>query len=303
MERNEPTHAKLPKLFVHAPGLFRNISKKSERDTLDITYEIGDTIFRLTGPEVLNATDLRVLQGLSAIATKQVYQPLGVRQLLRDGRAERLGLALTGDALTHRKQHTIAARVNLSVLASAVGYARPGGATRRMLRESIERLSCVTVSVQRTDFVGSHHIISKGSIDSRTGELVVALNPILTTAILGRKNYLRIDTGEMQKLKSDAARLMHMRLHWINQGESGNISIDTLCKYVYADTPTTTVAAKKRRREVRAALKELAGLEWSISEPGKASDTYRIRRARIRSRAPEEAITNASEQVPIIESE
>ncbi len=201
MARAELTHAKLPKLFVHAPGLFRNTSKKCKRDKLDITYQIGETLFHLAGPEVLNATDLRVLQGLAAIATQRVYQPLGVRQLLRDGRAERLGLGLTGDALTHRKQYTIAIRVNLSVLASAAGYARPGGATRRMLRESIERLSCVTVSVRSTDFVGSHHIISKGSIDSRTGELVVALNPILTTAILGRKNYLRIDTGEMQKLK------------------------------------------------------------------------------------------------------
>lgn len=278
MARTELTHAKLPKPFVHAPGLFRNVSKKSERNKLDITYETGDATFCFVGPEVLTATDLRVLQGLVAIATKRVYQPLGVRQLLRDGRAERLGLALTGDALTHRKQHTIAVRVNLSVLASAVGYARPGGATRRMLRESIERLSCVTVSVRRPSFAGSYRIVSKCSIDTSTDELVVALNPILTTAILGKKEFLRIDIDEVQKLSSAAARLIHNRLHWINQGTSGFIALDTLCKYVYADAPTTAVSTKKRRREVRDALQELVDLGWSVFDSEKGPGTYRIGR-------------------------
>lgn len=61
----DPTYVKVPSLFIHAPGLFRSL-QKGERTKLklDITYDVALSTFHFSGPEPLDSTDLRVLQGI-----------------------------------------------------------------------------------------------------------------------------------------------------------------------------------------------------------------------------------------------
>lgn len=288
------THAKLAKFFVHAPGLFRNF-KKGERNkqSLDIEYESGDVIFRFVSGELLDATDLRVLQGIIAVATGTVHQSGGVRKLLREGRTERHKPAMKGNLSPHR---IIAVHFTLLILAAAIGYTRPGGATRSILRESIKRLSGVTVFVERCGRAGSYQLISDVATDAKTGELIVGLSPDLANSVLRKNNFLRLSIDEIKNLKSDAARLIHSRLHWINQGTSSSIGLEKLCAYVYADEPTTIVATKKRRREVRDAMLELTWLGWGVSKND--NGVYAVIRPPANSRTLKSPVKNESEQVP-----
>lgn len=273
MSRKLPTHAKMSQTLVHA-SLFRSLKKgERKKQKLDVTYVSGDTTFKFTCFEPLDGTDLAVLQGLVALATGTLHRPSsgGIKLLLRDGRSERPGLNLNGDAL---EQRTIAVRFNLSDLAQLVGYADVGGSQRRTLRESISRLSNVSVSAKHPGFDATYHLLGGYGLDTKTGEVLVGLNPSVTAAVLGKTGFLRIDIAEIRQLKSEAARLLHSRLHWINQGDSRVIGIDKLCGYVYADTPATAGTERKRKHDVRKALLELLPLKWGVNEvsPG----AYRI---------------------------
>lgn len=275
MSGKQPTHAKMSQLFVHAP-IFRNLKKgERKKQKLDVTYVLGDTTYKFTCFEPLDGIDLAVLQGLVALATVTLHWPSsgGIKLLLRDGRSERSGLNLNGGAL---EQRTIAVRFNLSDLAQLVGYADAGGSQYRTLRKSITRLSNVSVNVKHPGFEATYHLLGGYGLDTKTGEVLVGLNPSVTAAVLGKTGYLRIDIAEIRQLKSEAARLLHSRLHLINQGDSRVVGIDKLCEYVYADTLATPIAKKQRRQVVRKALQEISAMGWLVAEA--TPNAYRIGR-------------------------
>jgi len=272
-------YAKFSHLFVHAPGLFCCTPKDgSYRRKLDFQYEVtnaeGTSTYDFHGFEQLRSLDLRVLQGVTATACASLAVKDRKDGLFRDGHARKHGLALAGDACT---QTVIAVRFKLSALARELGYARPSSPTLTRLRDAIDRLSDVTVQVARSDFRGSYRLLSGYWKDAETGDAVVALNPELTAAVLRKKEFLRVDMGEVRALKSDTAHLLHHRLHWINAGNLGKVGLDTLVEYAYGDTPATYSARANRRTATRKALDELKALGWDMRQTGQAQ--YRILRA------------------------
>jgi len=168
-------------------------------------------------------------------------------------------------------------RFKLSAFARELGYARPSSATLNRLRKAIERLSAVTVEVKHRDFQGSYQLLSGYWKEPDTGDVVLALNPELTAAVLRKKDFLRVDMAEVRALNSDAARLLHHRLLWINAGSRGKVGLDTLVEYGYGDTPPATHAARSNRRKaIRKALDELAALGWEVDRV--SHNQYRILR-------------------------
>lgn len=82
--------------------------------------------------------------------------------------------------------------------------------------------------------------------------------------------------NQVRALKSDAARLIHQRLcGWIDPGESGRVTIDVLCSYVWPDE-ASPATMRKRRQKVRKALEELKGIGWTVKEYAKGK--YKITR-------------------------
>ena len=114
MKKRTLTHAKMAQPFVHAP-LFRSFEKGERKNLkLDLSYRVETddgtvSTFRFWGPEPLGATDLRVLQGLVGVVTGQLVSG-GVKQLLRDGRAQRSRLELIDDA---KEERSVAARFSI----------------------------------------------------------------------------------------------------------------------------------------------------------------------------------------------
>jgi hypothetical protein len=265
------THARHDPAHCLAPGLFRSL-KKGERKTakLDISYTYGDDRIEFSGPEPLGADDLRVLQGLVAMAAISGENGRGI--VLKNetestvGQQLRLMLDLRWESI---ESDSLVAKGSFRQLAKEIGYSE-GGNTFRTIRESIERLWKVSVIVERNGRRHGFRILSDYASDESDGKLFVALNPRLAEAIMGERSYTRIDMNEVRSLKSDPARLIHQRLcGWIDQGKSAHVSIDRLCSYVWMDETNNVNTIKKRRKTVRDALNEIKDAGWTVAEISK----------------------------------
>ena len=267
------THARHDPAHCLAPGLFRSL-KRGERKKLklDITYEFGKDRIRFWGPEPLGADDMRILQGLVAMAAIAGEGGRGImlhpEPRTEAGQQLRLLLDTKFDAMA---KDAMVVKGSYRQLAKEIGYAdTEGGAAFKAIRECIERMWAVSIIVERDGRRQGFRILSDYASDDADGRLFVALNPRLADAIVGNNQHLRIEMDEVRRLSSDPARLIHQRLHWINPGSTQSVTLDTLCGYVWPNEASPN-AMKQRRMVARNALAELTVIGWKVEEyaPGK----------------------------------
>lgn len=267
------THAQHDAAHCLAPGLFRSL-KRGDRQNLklDVTYRYGSSTIRFWGPEPLGADDMRILQGLVAMSAVCGSNGRGIvlypEPRTAEGQQLRLLLETRFDAVT---SEALVVKGSYRQLAREIGYADiESGTAFRNIRDCIERLWAVSVIVEQAGKRQGFRILSEYRSDDIEGSLFVALNPRLADAVMGRTQYLRVDMCEVRNLKSDPARLLHQRLHWINAGTTKPVTLDTLCSYAWPDecSPATM---RQRRVIARKALEELKGIGWTVEQyaPGK----------------------------------
>lgn len=265
MSKHDLTHARHDPAHCLAPGLFRSLKRgERKRDKLDVVYDYGDgKRIEFSGPEPLGADDLRILQGLVAMAGPSGLV-LSPEPKTDGGRQLRLFLepkweAVTADALVVKGSYR--------ALAREIGYANIEDS--KPIRKCIERLWKVSIIVQNGRRRQGFRLLSEYASDEAEGRLYVALNPLIARAVMGGGQYVRIDMDEVRTLQTDPARLMHQRLcGWINPGGVGLVGLDTLCGYAWP-TEINDNAMKRRRAIARKALPELAALGWAVSEYAK----------------------------------
>lgn len=262
--------------FCLAPGMFRSLLKGDNEGPLVVNYEIGHQRHEIRGPYLLGPVDLRVLQGLVAIAPIGDAVGGGQLRVVPNSPGE-LGKSLweSLEPIGQTKlDMTVAVRTSFRELAREIGLGQNsviGGTQTGVLRRSIERLWMTSVIVEdlETGNREGSRLISRYQSD-KTG-FVVALNFSIASIVLGvAKRYTRISMAEIRALKTDPARLMHQRLcAWIDPGKTGRIELDTLCGYVWFEPATNIKAIQKRRRTVRKALGEFEALGWEVVEYAK----------------------------------
>lgn len=275
------THARHDPAHCLAPGLFRSL-KRGERKKLklDVTYQHGpNTTLRFIGFEPLDSQDMRVLQGLVAMAAVAGDGGRGIllhpEPRTEAGQQLRLLLETKFDAIA---KDALVVKGSYRQLARELGYADPdGGSALRTIRESIERMWAVSVIVEQDGKRLGFRILSEYASDDAHGRLFVALNPRLADAIIGNNSqHLRINMNEVRALASDPARLIHQRLHWINQGSTHEVKMDTLCEYVWYESTDNPSTQRTRQATVKKALAELVKIGWNVDEYAKHK--YRISR-------------------------
>nr|WP_315848378.1 replication protein C, IncQ-type [uncultured Rhodoferax sp.] len=263
---------KLDPAHVSAPGLFRSLNRKARErahSKLYVVYspqaEVDGQLLEFHGPEPLGTDDLRVLQGLLALATLNSKE-------LTNARLE----YMEGGTAPVMPEHVVV-KCSFSQLARTIGYASPSsGATHLTIRECIERMAKVSIF-----FRASHHgrsvrldpLIDHYESDLKSNGVNVGLNKLMTAAIFaGRKGekYLKMRMDEVRLLKSDHARLIHHRLHYLNEGASIRIGFERLAEYVWPESGSPKVDSK-RLGLVKKALNELLTLGWSWQLEGEAS--------------------------------
>lgn len=274
VSKHKLTHARHDQAICLAPGLFRSLQRgERKRGKLDVVYDYGNgKRIEFSGPEPLGGDDLRILQGLVAMAG-----PFGL-ELSPDpqteaGRQLRLFLEPKWEAV---HQNAMVVKSSYRALVREVGYANIEDT--RPARDCIERLWKVSIIAQYDKKRQGFRLLSEYSSDSQDGKLYVALNPMIARAIMGGQ-HIRIDMAEVRGLRTDPARLVHQRLcGWIDHGKSGRVGIDTLCGYVWPVEKKNPNTIKTRRQTLRKALPELAAVGWTLDEY--VNDKWEIGRPR-----------------------
>lgn len=262
---NELTHAKMAPLFVHTPGLFRSLANGQRDKYVTLKHTINSVEFEIRAPG-LGAGDLRALQAIAALsgpAFASAESP-GTRENL----IEKLSLLLEQKLLLN---------TSYSAVARAAGY-RAGPSARALIREAIKRLASVTVSAKAgTGGLALGHLIHNAT-GLENDSLKLYLSPVLLAAVLGgHGEYLRVSLDEARQLKSDAARLLHHRLHWLNPGASHTVKLVTLMSYVYPEAALSSSTLRTRRAATRRAVDELRLAGWTAIRLS-SSETYDITR-------------------------
>jgi hypothetical protein len=255
-----------------APGLFRSlVSGERKKTKLDVTYNYAaDCQLRFIGFEALGVDDMRFLQGLVGLGGPD---GLMLSPEPQNDKPKQLRLLLDAKWDAAQKD-ALVVKESIYRILHEIGMT-DGGENIKALKESLVRMSNVTVIARNGGKQASFHLLSY-FLDEDDGRMLVALNPAITEAILGQAPYTRISMDEIRALKSDPARVIHQRLcGWIDPGTTRSIGIDTLCEYAWP-TEAKPEANKRRRSKVRTALLEFAELGWTIDEYAKGK--FRISR-------------------------
>jgi hypothetical protein len=263
------THARLDPAHSLA-GIFKCINKKDkERETgkLDITYSGGDETVRFIGFEPLGADDQRVLQGLVALGGLQ-KTILDFTPPTERGQQLRLDLKSKFLGAIDNEKYAAMLQCNLATLLTEIGL-EESGKNRVSVKASLLRMSNVTVVVTKGTRQICSHLMSFG-FDDLDSSLFVALNPQITEAILGERQFTSVSMDDVRRLNIDAAHILYQRLcGWIDYGKTGRITIETLENYAYGEREAKSLNAntqKKRRSTIRKALAEISNLGWLIYE-------------------------------------
>lgn len=271
---------------VLADGLFRSLRKGARKQRLHVVYGPPDGRIEFKAPDRLGVDDMRVLQGLMALAAKQSLDYEESQILIRepeDRIGEQLALAFeaTGDGI-----FGIACRLrgSFATIARAIGADAGSGKALKGIQESLRRLCAVTVFATANDrldckrrITASIRLVSaifEEPVAGGPGSLIAAVNPKLASIALagagqGGTKYIRIDLREVRALTSDPARLLHQRLcGWIDPGGRGQVKLDTLVRYIWPEPAPSRKAAAWRRGRARAALRELGTFKrpWTVDE-------------------------------------
>lgn len=275
----ELTHARMDPAHCLAPGLFRSLKKGDrKKHKLQVVYEFrdGNSRIEFCGPEPLGDDDLRVMQGLVALAAVSGESGRGIVLSAEPGSEDGQQLrALLETQFEAVDKCAMVVAGSYARLAMEIGYADPySGSAMKAIKRCIERLWKVSVVVQNGTKRMGFRILSQYACDSADGQLFVALNPRLAEAIMGDSQHMRIEMEEVRGLNTGPARLMHQRLHWINAGKTKPVKLETLCSYIWPEDATPSTM-RQRHRTARNALKELKGLGWGVDEyaPGKFNIT------------------------------
>jgi len=268
----ERYHARHDRAHCLAPGIFRSLRKgRRKSQNLDITYVFGDLSLRFVGFQPLGADDMRFLQGIIALAGPHGLI-LGSEPTTEAGRQLRLFL---DPRLAAAQQDALVVRSSMLHLLKLVGLTG-GGKNIKGLKESLRRMANVTVYVTKNQQEASFHLLSYVFDDN---ELLVAVNPRIAEAILGRIPHARIEINEVRELKSNVACLIHQWLcAWIDPGEKKHIGLTTIIHYLWEETENAKTM-QKRRRCVRKALAEFEKIGWKITEQG--GEKYEIARPKL----------------------
>jgi hypothetical protein len=239
---------------------------------LDVIYETSEAAFHFEGRHVLGSVEMRILQGLVALAP--VWSDDGMKLSVGPETSNQMGLEhrqtleLKGFGV---EMDAIVVETTFYELAKEIGYGHNSfhsGYQVRLLRTSLERLWGTTVLVvyREGGRREGYHLISRYQ-STADGKFSVAINPRVAQCVVGARRFTKLDMAEIRALKTDPARFIHQRLcGWIDPGKHNRVNVDSLCGYVWHDQALNVNTIRKRKGTVRKALRELESLGWAVDE-------------------------------------
>jgi hypothetical protein len=251
--------------------LFRPLPKNGRRPVLDLSYaaEGSGVVLRFSAREALGVPEQTLLLALLEIAREQYVR----------GRAEstlRAGISgETWGALWMRLN-----RGNTDCEGESIRFSTTwrelnercgsitGGSTVALRRSQLQRLCEVIVWEETTD---AHRTTQQSYLVAwllgDDAKLYLALNVRLAASVVG-KPFVLVSLAERLRLESDTAKALHAyfcaRVH---PGNHIKVRVDTLRQRLWPDADVPDGTARRRRKAVQDALRELAALSgWEVEK-------------------------------------
>lgn len=260
-----PFVARFDRATVLAKGLFVSLDKRKRQapgddednlSGLQVTFQFEQLkrTVHYEGPVQLTVSDLRVMQGVMAMATAA-----GV------GRHD---ASTTGDEVLEGSWQALVRACGVRSTAGESGKARTtSGGRSGQLQKTLRRLSCVQVTA--SDRAGNIEPLISMDPDWNTkdGFKVGFCTELLDALGAGRngKQYLKVNMIEARSLGTDAARLLHFRLSNVNEGTSREFSQLEMERMIWPDDADTEAKRKHRKRLFTKAKDAVAALEgWNV---------------------------------------
>jgi hypothetical protein len=259
-----PDYAKHDPAHSLAPLLFRSLGPRDrKRQKLDVLWSPSTDVnrtYHFRGFEPLGADDLRVLQGLLALALLS-RRRLTHMPKTEVGTALRVQMDFKLDAI---RDDAIVVDTTFRQIAAAIGNANVDDS--KNIRICIERLSSVNIVAddgkgRRRQF----NLLSHYRSNTIASTVSVALNPFLAEAFSGEGHrYVHLNMNEVRALDGDIARVLHQALcARVDVGRRKSFGLDTLMDYVW-DPNTTSANKNQRRKRLKDALRELRKIGWEV---------------------------------------
>lgn len=148
----------------------------------------------------------------------------------------------------------------------------------RQLRESLRRLSSVSVFYQNTKSGWEGQDWFMGYKASRKGEMFIKVNWRLAGSIFGDYHYISLDLNERLNLTHDYAKKLHVVLsRQVWHGQTLKFKLTTLMGHVWPEKDVTEKAIEKRRNHIKKALEEIGTFDaWRIVLEGRGETSMAI---------------------------
>lgn len=229
------------------------------RPKLDISYEFGGLTWRWRGPDRLGIPEQTLVLVLLELAQEQV-----------GGAGHEARIAEMQDGLypgdESRRPRLVSLHVSFAELCRRLGRVFSGGSASRQIRRELERLCEVTVwTYAGNDVQMSSRLMTWRRSDSAGVD--VLLNWRLAETLFGGQ-YSPVSLGQRLLLTTDCARALHCSLSVrMRPSDTMQFRHDTLATYVWSGVDVADGTLRRRRKEIRDALRELAGIKgWTIKE-------------------------------------
>jgi hypothetical protein len=279
------THAKHDPAHCTILGMFRALRRGDrQHKKLDIKGKYGKAVMHVTGDKLLGADDLHILQGLVAMAAPLTGGATMLQEVPKtlDQIYLRNAIDLKGDPAP-----IMVVTGTLYQLNKEIDLGNSTSSYRK-IRECIARLCTTSIVHEDGGKRRSFRLLSHCGTTTKEAEaalnpvitaadaanaigsgcFAVALNPLLTAAVLGKSinlsgSHARIEMFEVRTINHEATRLIHQYLcAVINPGETKTLSRETLRARIWPERPEKANLLHQHHYRLRETIKKLVPLGW-----------------------------------------
>ena len=150
------------------------------------------------------------------------------------------------------------------------------------IKASLRRLAGISLLVDTPEVEYFANFVSEYRVIKSTGQVIVALHPLVTAAMVSERDYVKMTLDRLMSLETHQGRILYPFLSArVFDGKAQKFRLDDLARHVYADRDDLDDAARMReyRRTLRPALEDIARLPgWKVARADNAGTVFTISR-------------------------
>jgi hypothetical protein len=236
------------------PSIFKPIKRGAREKAVEINYKYSNgSEIKIKMFKQLDISDQDLFLAIVSLMSEHSKGKLGKQNstnLITQDLREKLELKdMLFDLPILRLQTTIYKLLNIiGKTINNINY--------KWCLQALERLGDCSIWYKTDRYTGHSNLLSY-SIDNRTKEIHIAINPVSASVYLANDKYVIHNLQERYTLKIDASKALLSYLNrQLTPGQTRDFYIDTLVNNIYGETEDNATQ-RDRRRTIKKAIEEL----------------------------------------------